>query len=55
MIEINLLPGSGKKKSSRSGGSAAKKINFGAFFANITQKIRDPWPNVDAVSANVMG
>jgi|SRR5438552_7130631 len=43
MIEINLLPGSGKKKSSRSGGSAAKKINFGAFFANITQKIRDPW------------
>jgi len=43
MIEINLLPGSGKKKSSRSGGGAAKKINFGAFFANITQKIRDPW------------
>src|SRR5205085_8390254 len=43
MIEINLLPGSGKKKSSRSGGSAAKKINFGAFFANITQKNRDPW------------
>ena len=43
MIEINLLPGSGKKKSSRSGGGAARKINFGAFFANITQKIRDPW------------
>jgi Tfp pilus assembly protein PilN len=43
MIEINLLPGSGKKKSSRSGGGAAKKINLGAFFANITQKIRDPW------------
>src|SRR5437016_321836 len=43
MIEINLLPGSGKKKSSRSGGSAAKKITFGAFFANITQRIRDPW------------
>ena len=43
MIEINLLPGSGKKKSGRSGGGAARKINFGAFFANITQKIRDPW------------
>jgi Tfp pilus assembly protein PilN len=43
MIEINLLPGSGKKKSSRSSGGAARKINFGAFFANITQKIRDPW------------
>jgi Tfp pilus assembly protein PilN len=43
MIEINLLPGSGKKKSSRSGGGAARKINFGALIANITQKIRDPW------------
>jgi type IV pilus assembly protein PilN len=43
MIEINLLPGSGKKKSGRSGSGAARKINFGAFFANITQKIRDPW------------
>jgi len=43
MIEINLLPGSGKKKSGRSGGGAAKKIDFGAFFAGITQKIRDPW------------
>lgn len=43
MIEINLLPGSGKKKSSRSGGGAARKIDFGAIFANITAKIRDPW------------
>ena len=43
MIEINLLPGSGKKKSSRSGGGAARTINFGAIIANITQKIRDPW------------
>jgi Tfp pilus assembly protein PilN len=43
MIEINLLPGSGKKKSGRSGGGAARKINFGALIANITQKIRDPW------------
>ncbi len=44
MIEINLLPGSGKKKSGRSsGGGAASKINFGALLAGITQKIRDPW------------
>ena len=44
MIEINLLPGSGKKKSSRSsGGGSARKINFGALLAGITQKIRDPW------------
>jgi Tfp pilus assembly protein PilN len=42
MIEINLLPGSGKKKSSRSGGSA-KSINIGAALAAIAQKIRDPW------------
>jgi Tfp pilus assembly protein PilN len=43
MIEINLLPGSGKKKSGRSGGGAARKINFAALIAGITQKIRDPW------------
>jgi Tfp pilus assembly protein PilN len=44
MIEINLLPGSGKKKSGRSsGGGAARKINFGALLAGITQRIRDPW------------
>lgn len=43
MIEINLLPGSGKKKSSRSSGGAARKINIGALIAGITQKIRDPW------------
>ena len=59
MIEINLLPGSGKKKSSRSGGGAARKINFGALFANITQKIRDPWlisaVGSVVVSAGVVG
>jgi type IV pilus assembly protein PilN len=43
MIEINLLPGSGKKKSSRSGGGSSRKINIGALIAGITQKIRDPW------------
>jgi Tfp pilus assembly protein PilN len=54
MIEINLLPGSGKKKSGRSGGGAARKINFGAFFANIAQKIRDPWL-ISAVGSVVLG
>lgn len=43
MIEINLLPGSGKKKSSRSSGGSARKINIGALISGITQKIRDPW------------
>src|SRR5689334_22546707 len=45
MIEINLLPGSDKKKKSgrSGGGGAARKINFGALFSGITQKIRDPW------------
>jgi Tfp pilus assembly protein PilN len=43
MIEINLLPNSGKKKSSRGGGGGGKKINFGAFFAGFADKIRDPW------------
>jgi Tfp pilus assembly protein PilN len=59
MIEINLLPGSGKKKSSRSGGGAARKINFGALIASITQKIRDPWlisaVGSVVVSASVVG
>ena len=59
MIEINLLPGSGKKKSSRSGGGAARKINFGALIAGITQKIRDPWlisaVGSVVVSAGVVG
>ena len=59
MIEINLLPGSGKKKSSRSSGGAARKINFGALIAGITQKIRDPWlisaVGSVVVSAGVVG
>jgi Tfp pilus assembly protein PilN len=53
MIEINLLPGSGKKKSGRSGGGAARKINFGALLAGITQRIRDPWL-ISAVGAVVL-
>jgi Tfp pilus assembly protein PilN len=53
MIEINLLPGSGKKKSGRSGGGAARKINFGALLAGITEKIRDPWL-ISAVASVVL-
>jgi Tfp pilus assembly protein PilN len=55
MIEINLLPGSGKKKSGRSGGGgAARKINFGALLSGIAQKIRDPWL-ISAVGSVVLG
>ena len=54
MIEINLLPGSGKKKSSRSSGRSARKINIGALIAGITQKIRDPWL-ISAVASVVLG
>ena len=43
MIEINLLPGAGKKKSGRGGSGAARTINIGAMLAGIAQKIRDPW------------
>src|SRR5690348_14717142 len=55
MIEINLLPGSGKKKKSgrSGGGGAARKINFGALFSGITQKIRDPWL-ISAVASVVL-
>jgi len=55
MIEINLLPGSGKKKKSgrSGGGGAARKINFGALLSGITQKIRDPWL-ISAVASVVL-
>ena len=42
MIEINLLPGSGKKKSAR-GGGGGPKINIAALFAGIGDKVKDPW------------
>lgn len=41
MIEINLLPGTGKKKPSRGGG--APKVNIGAALAGIVNKVKDPW------------
>jgi Tfp pilus assembly protein PilN len=40
MIEINLLPGSGKKTKKGSGGA---KINIGASLGSLSGKIRDPW------------
>lgn len=39
MIEINLLPGSGKK--ARRGGGAA--LDVGAMFAGVRDRIREPW------------
>jgi Tfp pilus assembly protein PilN len=40
MIEINLLPGSGKKARK---GSAGPKMNLGASLGNLRNRIRDPW------------
>ncbi len=41
MIEINLVPGSGKKAKKGSGGGA--KLNLGASLASLRGKVRDPW------------
>jgi len=42
MIEINLIPGNGKKaKKGRGGGGAS--LNLGASFANLKSKVRDPY------------
>ena len=40
MIEINLLPGSGKKKKSSGGGA---KLNIGASLAGLSEKIKDKY------------
>jgi Tfp pilus assembly protein PilN len=40
MIEINLLPGAGKKKSRGGGGP---KLDVGAMVANLRERIRQPW------------
>jgi Tfp pilus assembly protein PilN len=50
MIEINLLPGSGKK--SKKGGGGAK-LNLGASFDNLKARIRDPYLIGALVSAVV--
>ena len=41
MIEINLIPGTGKKAKKSGGGGA--KLNLGASFANLKAKVRDPY------------
>jgi Tfp pilus assembly protein PilN len=45
MIEINLLPGTGRKKAKRSGGGGGgpPKFDFGAWFANLRERVREPW------------
>ena len=41
MIEVNLNPGSGKKKAKKGGGGAS--VNLGASLANLKARVRDPW------------
>ena len=41
MIEINLIPGTGRK--SKKGGGGGAKINLGASLANLKSKVRDPY------------
>ena len=41
MIEINLLPGSGKK--AKKGGGGGAKLNLGASLQSLRGKVRDPW------------
>ena len=42
MIEINLIPGTGKK-ARKGGGGGGAKLNLGASFANLKAKVRDPY------------
>jgi Tfp pilus assembly protein PilN len=46
MIEINLLPGTGRKKKKSSGGGGGgglPKIDFGSMFANLRERVQEPW------------
>jgi Tfp pilus assembly protein PilN len=48
MIEINLLPGTGRKKTRRAGGGgggggATRKLDIGAAFAGLRERVREPW------------
>jgi Tfp pilus assembly protein PilN len=42
MIEINLIPGTGKK-ARKGGGGGGAKLDLGASFANLKSKVRDPY------------
>ena len=50
MIEINLLPGSGKK--ARKG--AGPSMNFGAAFSGVRDRVRDPFL-IGAIASGVIG
>ena len=50
MIEINLLPGSGKKSRKGSG----PKLNFGSSFSGLRDRVRDPWL-AGAIGSAVVG
>jgi Tfp pilus assembly protein PilN len=41
MIQVNLIPGSGKK--AKKGGGGGAKLNLGASLGNLKSKIRDPY------------
>jgi Tfp pilus assembly protein PilN len=47
MIEINLLPGTGRKnkkaKRGGGGGGGLPKFDFGAWLANLRDRVREPW------------
>jgi Tfp pilus assembly protein PilN len=43
MIEINLIPGNGKKAKKGRGGGGGASVSFGASFANLKSKVRDPY------------
>lgn len=43
MIEINLIPGSGKKSRKGGGGGGGSKLNVGASLGNLKAKVRDPY------------
>lgn len=44
MIEINLLPGTGRKtRRSSGGGIGLPKLDVGALIANVRERVREPW------------
>lgn len=52
MIEINLLPGTGRNVR-RGGGGGLPKLNVGAAIANLRERVREPWL-IGAVAATAV-
>jgi Tfp pilus assembly protein PilN len=52
MIEINLLPGTGRK-TRRSSGGGLPKLNIGAAIASLRERVREPWL-IGAVAATAV-